>query len=137
MSKASVMRRVFEEVWNGHKLDLIEETHTEDFVWHGPLAPGEFQGRQAYRDFVSGAIAASRDIRFVVADEICVGEKEIIRWTNSGTHTGAFADFPPTGNKMENAGISIVRIEGGKIAEEWMTMDTYGFMEQVGALSAT
>jgi steroid delta-isomerase-like uncharacterized protein len=136
MPKASIMRRVFEEVWNQHKLDLIEETHTADFVWHGSLTPNVFHGRKEYRDFVSGSLAAFPDMKFVVEDEIIGGDKEVIRWTNTGTHKGAFGEFPPTGNKMENGGISIVRLSGGKIAEEWVSLDTFGLMKQVGAVPA-
>jgi steroid delta-isomerase-like uncharacterized protein len=134
MARTRIMRRVFEEIWNQHKLDLIEETHTPDFVWHGPLTPNTFQGRQSYRDFVSGALTSSPDIHFVIEDEVVAGDREAVRWTNSGTHKGAFGQFPPTGNKMENAGVSIVRLSGGKIAEERMSMDTFGFMQQIGAI---
>ncbi len=42
----------------------------------------------------------------------------------------------PTGNRVEITGITISRIEGGKIAEDWINYDALGMMQQVGAIPA-
>jgi predicted ester cyclase len=40
----------------------------------------------------------------------------------------------PTGNRMEIRGISITRIEGGKIEEIWENYDALGLMQQLGVM---
>ena len=43
----------------------------------------------------------------------------------------------PTGNEVRVTGITIHRIEGGKIVEEWENWDALGLMQQVGAILST
>jgi predicted ester cyclase len=43
-------------------------------------------------------------------------------------------DVPPTGNRVEFTGISIYRIEEGKIAASWNIEDQFGLMRQIGAV---
>jgi predicted ester cyclase len=42
--------------------------------------------------------------------------------------------IPPTGKEVEFTGISVYRIEGGKIAESWNSEDQFGLMRQIGAI---
>ena len=44
--------------------------------------------------------------------------------------------IPPTGNRVEAAGIVFNRISGGKIAESWANYDALGMMQQIGAVPA-
>jgi predicted ester cyclase len=41
---------------------------------------------------------------------------------------------PPSGNRVEVRGVTISRIEGGKIAEEWDNYDALGMMQAIGAI---
>jgi predicted ester cyclase len=40
----------------------------------------------------------------------------------------------PTDNQVRIAGITIHRIEDGRIVEEWENWDTLGMMQQIGAV---
>jgi SnoaL-like polyketide cyclase len=52
---------------------------------------------------------------------VAEGDKAVTRFTARGTHQGETEDFgPPTGNRMELAGISILRFAEGKIVEGWL-----------------
>jgi predicted ester cyclase len=42
--------------------------------------------------------------------------------------------IPPTGKQVDFQGISIHRIEGGKVAEGWVTFDALGMLQQLGAV---
>ncbi len=64
------------------------------------------------------------------------GDKVVTRWSARGTHEGELAGVGPTGNRVEITGITFSRIEGGKIAEEWINYDALGMMEQIGAVPA-
>ena len=54
------------------------------------------------------------------------------RFTLTGTNTGEFMGIPPTDKKVTIWVISIDRIVGGEIVEEWERMDTLGAMQQLG-----
>ena len=42
--------------------------------------------------------------------------------------------IPPTGNRVNFTGVTIYRIEGGKIAAWWGVSDQLGLMQQLGAI---
>jgi predicted ester cyclase len=41
---------------------------------------------------------------------------------------------PASGKEVQLTGISIYRIEEGKIAQEWTVEDQFGLMQQIGAI---
>ena len=45
-------------------------------------------------------------------------------------------NIAPTGKPMTIAGISILRVANGKIAEQWVNWDTLGMMQQISAVPA-
>ncbi len=56
------------------------------------------------------------DMNPTVEDVLAEGDKVVTRWTMRGTHQGGIEKFgPPTGRQIEVEGITIHRIEGGKI----------------------
>lgn len=52
-----------------------------------------------------------------------------------GTHQGTFEGLPATGRPVSFRSIEIYRLEGGKIAEEWVSPDMIGLMSQISARS--
>jgi predicted ester cyclase len=55
-----------------------------------------------------------------------------VRWRMHGTHTGEYMGVPPTGKVITTPGMSMYRIAGGKIVEDWSVMDQLGSMQQLG-----
>ena len=51
-----------------------------------------------------------------------------------GTFTNALMGIPPNGKKISLWNINIWRFADGKLIEWWQSMDTLGFMQQVGAI---
>ena len=128
-------RRSWEMLVNQQNPDAIDELYTPDFVWHEP--DQDIQGPEEARRFLGMYLSAFPDMRVSVEDVVAEGEKIVTRWTIRGTHQGEIEEFgPPTGKQVEIKGITIHRIEGGKIAEEWERYDNLGVMQQLGAISA-
>jgi steroid delta-isomerase-like uncharacterized protein len=78
--------------------------------------------------------AAFPDINVTVEDVIAEGDKAVTRWTIRGTHRGELMGIAPTDKPIELKGITIHRIEGGKIVEEWERYDNLGMMQQLGVV---
>ena len=68
-----------------------------------------------------------------IEDIIAEGDKVVAHWRSLATHQGNYMDIPPTGNRVEFTGISVYRIEEGKIAESWTVEDQFGLLRQIGA----
>ena len=111
--------------------DLIEEFYPPDLVWHEP--DQDIRGYEEARQFVSTFFDAFPDINITVEDAIAEGDQAVTRYTIRGTHRGETEEFgPPTGRQMELEGITIHRIEDGKIVEEWSRYDNLSAMQQLG-----
>jgi predicted ester cyclase len=54
------------------------------------------------------------------------------RHTSTGTHTETFMGMAPTGKKATITGMTITRIENGKMVEAWTAWDALGMFEQLG-----
>jgi steroid delta-isomerase-like uncharacterized protein len=124
-----LVRRSWAE--SGHNLDILDEVYAPDAVWH--LPDQDIQGVEDFKQFLTTYINAFPDANVTVEDEIAEGEKVVNRFTIRGTHQGEIEDLgPPTGRQMEQKGIAISRIEGGKIVEEWQSYDNLSMMQQLG-----
>ena len=130
----ALVRRAFEEGWNAGNLDLFDELDAPDHVLHDPSVPEDVVGIEGFRGFASVFLQAFPDLRFTVEDQIAEGDKVVTRWTSSATHKGELMGVAPTGNRTRVSGVTISRISGGKLAEEWNNWDTLGLMRQIGAI---
>jgi steroid delta-isomerase-like uncharacterized protein len=111
--------------------DILEEVYAPDVVWHEP--DQEIRGLEQAKKFVSAYKTAFPDMKITVEDVIAEGDKVVSRVTLRGTHQGETEEFgPPTGRQIEGAGITISRIEGGKIVEDWDSYDNLTTLQQLG-----
>ncbi len=128
----AVVSRIWDEIWNLGSLEVCEQVLASDYVGHLPLmtvkGPGEF------RDMVAVYRTAYPDVNLTVEDIFAIGDRIAVRWVSRGTHLGPMMGIPPSNAKIEVMGISLFRMENGKVAEEWEGFDTFGMMQQIGAI---
>ena len=123
-------RRAWEAINNP---DILDEVYALDVVWHEP--DQEVQGLEEARQFISMYKTAFPDLNVTVEDVIAEGDKVVTRITFHGTHQGEVEEFgPPTGRQIEVKGITISRIENGKIIEDWDSYDNLSMMKQLGLI---
>ncbi len=112
-------------------LDILDEVYAPDVVWHEP--DQDIRGLEEARQFVNMYKTAFPDLHATIEDVIAEGDKAVTRWTIRGTHQGEIEEFgPPTGRQVEIKGITIHRVEDGKIVEEWERYDNLSVMQQLG-----
>lgn len=131
MDNATVVRKVMTQVWQGRNLGLIDRHVSPSYRESAPF--GDVIGRQGYRDGVAMFNAAFDSISIMVHDQVVDGDKVCSRFTFTGIHVGEFFGIPATGCPVEMTGIDIVRFDQGLIAEEWISLDLWGLMAQLGA----
>ena len=74
------------------------------------------------------------DLQITLEDMIAEGDKVVSRFMGRGTHQGEFMGIAPTGKRVEATAISIMGLEGGKLAEEWEQVDMISMLQQLGAI---
>jgi steroid delta-isomerase-like uncharacterized protein len=129
-----IVRRLVDGVWQDRNLALIDELVAQDYVGHDPIQPEPIRGRDGFRQFVGMYQSAFHDATVTIDDQIAEGDRVMTRWTGRGTHTGELMGIAPTGKEVTVSGITVSRLAGGKIAEEWELMDALGMLVQLGAV---
>jgi predicted ester cyclase len=59
-----------------------------------------------------------------------------VRRSYAGTHQGELLGIPATGKQVRVGSISIFRVAGGKITENWKQWDRLALLQQLGVLPA-
>lgn len=124
----------YERVWNQNDLAAITELTTRDLKAHG--ADGVTRSRAEFAEFQQRIRALLPDVRLDVVHCVQGRDMVAVHWVARGTHRGQVAGFPPpSGRRLEVSGLTLVRMEGDKIAEGWDTYDVAGMLGQLGALT--
>ena len=92
------------------------------------------RAREAKHGFLmtAGERAAFPDLDFSIKEQIAEGEKVVSRFEWTGTHQQQFLGVPATGRPVQVWGVVIDRLEGGRIKDTRIIMDTLGLMMQLG-----
>ena len=119
--------------WNAREGAAVAAAFAPDGVRVEIAKPGaRLEGREAIASHVTAYFDAFPD--FVLEDRGVYrdGETVTFEWTALGTHTGDIPNFPASGRSVRLIGVSICKMEGELIAEEWVYWDSatlYGLMD--------
>jgi steroid delta-isomerase-like uncharacterized protein len=132
----AIVRRLYEEVWNKRKLEVVKELISPSHALQGPTIFGSSMGPEAYKRQVLRFLEGYPDLHWTIEDTIAEKDKVVACWTMSGTHEGDFMGVPATNKKVSVDGITIHHIVGGKIMDSNINWDALGMMQQLGAVPA-
>jgi len=140
----AIVGRWFKEFWgNPWNPKVVDNLAAPDILLQYSLhAPR--RGRDDVKAFMIAFREAFPDLGFAgTADLIAEGDFVVGRWEGGGTHTGpAFSDFlagalpAGSGRRMRFSGVTVLRVENGKIAEEIGLDDGVTALQQLGLLRA-
>jgi len=124
---------VWEEIINNRKLDMFNDSNfTKRVVMHA--SPSDVVGIDSARAYYANYLTGFSDISFTIKDVFGMGNKLVKHWNFKGSHTGIFFGIPATNKKVDIDGVTLVRMESGKIAEERDFFDNLEFMQQLGLI---
>lgn len=132
-SNKDIVRRFIEEVLNQGKTDAAGQFFWENMVEQVPF-PGQGPGLEGLKDVLRGMMAAFPDMHWTVQEQIAEDDKVLSRFEWKGTHRGTFLGVPATNRPVTVWGMVIDRLEGGKIKDTRIIMDTLGLMMQLGVV---
>jgi len=122
----NIVRQWNERIWQKDQkayTDLL----SDNCIFHS------LGGVNEIRETVGHILEAFPDARLTISDQIAEGDKVVTRWRIQGSHQGTLWGVVATGNPINYSGISINRLENGKIVEEWCELDLLTIMTQIGA----
>ena len=110
--------RLFDDAVSGGDLEAILDLYSPGFVDNAP-GPGQLPGPEGIVQVVRRYREAIPDLRVTVEDVLESGDRVVTRETWRGTHVGAIAGIPPTGERFEATRMHIFRMVDGRVEEEW------------------
>jgi steroid delta-isomerase-like uncharacterized protein len=131
----AIVRRLLEEPWKGN-LDVVDELTAKNYVGNDPANPEPLRGPAAVKEFISTYLAAFPDTRITVEQQLAEGDLVATRWSARGTSEGELMGIQPTGKQVTVTGLTISRLADGKVVEGFNNWDTFGLMQQLGAIPA-
>ena len=117
-------------------LAVHEATLAPDAIVHEylPGLPSSLD-RAGYAQFIAMFRASLPDVQNTILEVIDAGDRVVIRWTGSGTHTGEpLIGIPAAGKPVQAHGIYILCFAGGRIAEVWNHWDNLNVVQQLGGM---
>jgi steroid delta-isomerase-like uncharacterized protein len=133
---AELIQRFYDETLSKGNMDAIDDLVTDDVVDHEQGLPGQPEGKEGVKFFVSAMRDAFSDLKATVGPTVEEGNMASAEVTITGKHTGEFMGVPATDKPFEIQSIDIVRFEDGKCAEHWGVTDNMALMQQIGAVPA-
>lgn len=131
-----LMHRVNQELYSEGNLDFIDDYIADEYVEHNTSSPEPVRGPEEYRENVRMLRNAFPDMEVTTEHVIADGDKVVNHWTVHGTHEGEMMGIEPTGREVEFSGISIAKMEDGKVVEGWTNVDVFGMLQQLGVVDA-
>jgi predicted SnoaL-like aldol condensation-catalyzing enzyme len=122
---AAIDRREFDEV-----RQMFGPTYLAHFDGLPPMTPNELF------PFMGAFFTAFPDLQHRVEDVRVDGDRIAARVVITGTHLGEFMGAVPTQRPVTFGSINIYHLADGKIAEHWVNVDTFGMLQQIGAIPA-
>ena len=129
---AALARRWHEDAINNHDLAVLDEilTPTTDFD------PAAFADDSSPQQVLGALLTGFPDMHHTVDLIAAQDDLVAIRYTATGTHTGEFQGYAPTGATITWTGMNFYEIACGRIADVWSEVDARSRSEQLAAAAA-
>jgi steroid delta-isomerase-like uncharacterized protein len=125
------------ELYNAGDLDGVMDLYAEDAVQNMP--DGTFEGRSTIRERLAQELIGFTDLNHTVRSFLEEGDTFADEWTFAGTHTRPFllpdgTELPPTGKRVEIAGMEFVQVRDGKVVINTLYYDNLAVAVQLGVV---
>jgi steroid delta-isomerase-like uncharacterized protein len=132
-SSHDVARRFYEDAYNQHNANALDQILSYTWVGHDPSAQGGAVRYDDLKDQVAELSISFPDLRVKIEDMVVDGDKVAVRITLTGTHRGPeYKGVKATGKKINLTAMGIHRVNQGKIVESWLLQDNAGLWAQLG-----
>ncbi len=124
--------RRFVEIFNSGDYEALKDFLAPDYAVYNPSGHPESTSREKLIEGYKGAGEAFSRFTWSIEDLIASKDKVICRIIASGTSKGGVTGLPQEPTDFKFSMITIMRLEAGKIVEEWQEDDQLGLARQLG-----
>ncbi|MEO8287607.1 MAG: nuclear transport factor 2 family protein [Chloroflexota bacterium] len=124
----TLVRRYFDELWNNGNMLAAGEILANDFS----AAGGAISGLEAAKLYISGYRALFPTIHFTLLSLLADGDTVTACWIVRGADPSSAEDETTANPHSSESGLSIYRVQGGKIMESWLGSDYGGSTQRLG-----
>ena len=120
------------EALNRGDFEAFKELLSSNYVIYSPSGYPEPTSREKLIENYKGVREAFSEFIWNIEDIIAAGDKVICRIIANCTYKGGVPGLPETEKEVKFSLITIMRMENGKVIEEWQEDDQLGFARQLG-----
>ncbi len=124
--------RFFEEQVNREDTSQYAEFVSKNVVVHGPGSDQKIEGISTVEKIDVSYCRAYPKKKFIIEEIFEQSDRVFVRWICKGLYKDEIKGIRPKKPIFGISGLSIYRIEKGKIAEIWQYWDRLGLLEQMG-----
>jgi predicted ester cyclase len=117
----AVARQALEEVCARGDMDLAPACYAPNFADH--VNSVDYHGLDGVRRSTSLYRAQFDPLKIEVLDQVAAGDRVASRWLLRGSNRG---------REVRLTGITISRLDGGLIVEDWSSLDSIELLRQLG-----
>lgn len=120
------------KLWNGGDITIVDNIYSEDCLYHNADFV-DVKGLEKIKGFVKWVYTAYPDFAITFDEPMKFKDRTVTTFKATGTNDGPLAeDMPATGKTMSFNGVTITKIENGKIIETWAYYNQLPFYKQLG-----
>lgn len=134
----TIVRRLFDEVFNDRKLDVCDEIMADEYIEHaiapfGTEAPGTVHGPMHQRGVVEFLRGQFPDMHMTILAVVADGDQVVAHVRSTGTNLGPINGvIPATGRSATGEHMHRYRVQAGRLVEHWAVRDDLGMFAQLG-----
>jgi steroid delta-isomerase-like uncharacterized protein len=131
MDPDSLVRAWFREVWDEGREEAIDRLMAPDALVHG-LGEAPIRGPKEFKPFFHTMRNALGDLEVHVTRTVVQGDTVAAHCHVVARHVGDALGAAATGKSVDFDGITIARVEDGKLVEGWNVFDFLRMYQQLG-----
>ena len=125
------------DAWNAKDMDRMKSMYTKDAVlYQGPVREA-LKGWDYIYNRLQDLAMGFPDAHIKINDLHVDGDIAILEFNETGTQTGRFLDYEPTGNKIDIDSCLVFRVRNGKITNHTTYLDTATILRSLGLIEIT
>ncbi len=130
-ANSQLVRLYYEEINKGN-LAILDKLCVPGIIHHTTHSPKPVVGRPAVKKLLVSYHTAFPNLQYQLEHLICQGDLVAVNWKATGTFERMFRGILPTGKNCLMSGMTIYRVNNGKIEERWVVNDDLEILQQMG-----
>jgi steroid delta-isomerase-like uncharacterized protein len=118
---------------NTPDFNILDAVLSPSVVTSDPFSNSPMTSLDQLKQFFLGTQSSFPDFSMRYDDIWVSGDRVIAHWTATGTQNGMFFDIEATGKNVTISGISVMKVESGKVTEQSSYFDLLSIARQLGA----